>query len=211
MDELDAVAAAWKASGRVLFVGFNRRWSEPVERVRDHFSAGSGPLVITYRISAGRLPASHWYHDRREGGRLLGEVCHFVDTCAAIVGEPGVSVHAEGSGRGERLLNEDLVIGIRYADGSLASISYGSNGHPATEKERIEVLGRGRSAVIGDFSQLTLDGKRTASSSDKGHRAECQAFREAIRDGVDTATAAISSTRTTLLAAATLTNITLRD
>lgn len=86
-------------------MGFNRRWSEPVDQVRRHFTGTTGPLVVTYRVSAGLLPASHWYHDRREGGRLLGEVCHFVDTCAAIVGQPAVSVHGEGSGRGEQLLH----------------------------------------------------------------------------------------------------------
>lgn len=93
---------------------------------------------------------------------------------------------------------------IRYGDGSLATISYASDGHPGTEKERVEVLGRGRSAVISDFSELTLDGKRVASHVDKGHLAEAREFRTAIREGRDTATAAISSTRTTLLAAASM-------
>lgn len=204
LEELDDISAAWEASDRVLFVGFNRRWSQPVEKVRRHFEQGSGPLVITYRVSAGQLPASHWYHDRREGGRLLGEACHFVDTCAAIVGHPTTSVHAEGSGRGERLLHEDLGLVIAYADGSIATITYASDGHPSSEKERVEVLGRGRSAVIADFSELTIDGKHVASPADKGHLAEAQEFRAAIRDGRDTASAAISSTRTTLLAAASL-------
>src|SRR5262249_29070710 len=75
-DELGAVVEAWRAAPEsVLFVGFNRRWSGAVRAVRDHLATGAGPLVVTYRVNAGELPAAHWYHDRRQGGRLLGEVC----------------------------------------------------------------------------------------------------------------------------------------
>ena len=68
--------------------------------VREHFAGGTGPLVITYRVNAGLLPESHWYHDRRQGGRLLGEVCHFVDTCAAIVGAEAATVKTGRVGLG---------------------------------------------------------------------------------------------------------------
>ena len=81
---------AWQRNPGQLMVGFNRRWSDSVQRARAHFGGGGGPLVVTYRVNAGMLPQSHWYHDRRQGGRLLGEVCHFIDTCNAIVGvHPG--------------------------------------------------------------------------------------------------------------------------
>lgn len=182
MEELDDVEAAWRESGRVLFVGFNRRWSEPVRLVREHFAGGAGPLVITYRVSAGTLPDSHWYHDRRQGGRLLGEVCHFIDTCSAIVGSDAVDVCAMGSGRGELLLDDDLVVTLKYSDGSLANISYASGGDVSTEKERIEILGRGRSASIIDFRHVVFDGHVTKlGGQDKGHQAEIDAFRGEFR------------------------------
>ena len=204
-EELDSVEAAWRESDRVLFVGFNRRWSEAVSRVAGHFAEGSGPLIVTYRVSAGLLPASHWYHDRRQGGRLLGEVCHFVDTCAAIVGTAAVAVRAMSSGRAELLLDDDLIVALRYSEGSLASISYASGGHAGTEKERIEVLGRGRSATIVDFRELFLNGRKAPlGQADKGHHAEAVAFRRAVLGDGDPGASAIASTRTTLLAAAGL-------
>jgi predicted dehydrogenase len=183
MEELDDVEAAQHEGGGVLFVGFNRRYSEPVRLVREHFASGSGPLVITYRVNAGRLPPTHWYHDRRQGGRLLGEVCHFIDTCATLV---------------------DLIVGMRYDDGSLATISYASGGHSSTGKERIEVLGRERTAVIVDFREVIIDGRRAAiHSQDKGHLKEVEAFFRALNTGHPDGSA-ISSSRTALLAAATL-------
>lgn len=91
MEELNRVEAAWRESGCVLMVGHNRRWAPHVLAVAEQLR---GPAVVTYRVSAGPVPARHWYADRRQGGRLLGEVCHFVDTCAALVRSEVVDVRA---------------------------------------------------------------------------------------------------------------------
>ena len=204
VEELDDVEAARREGGGTLFVGFNRRWSDSIRRVNEHFTHGSGPLIVTYRVSAGALPSKHWYHDRRQGGRLLGEVCHFIDTCAAIVGHDAVEVRCLGSGLGERVLDEDLVIALRYPGGSLATISYASGGHGSTEKERIEVLGRDRSATVLDFTELLLDGRKVAlDRADKGHLAEMRAFRAAVLSGLGPQNPG-GSTRTVLRAAASL-------
>lgn len=205
-EELDRVEEAWRESGAVLFVGFNRRWSEPVRRVRDHFVGGSGPLVITYRVNAGRMPESHWYHDRRQGGRLIGEVCHFVDTCSAIVAAEPVVAHALGSGRAEPLLEENLGILLRYADGSVVAITYANGGH-ALEKERVEIVGRGRSAVIIDFREVLLDGEPVAlarNARDKGHRASARALRAMLAQGRPSVESALVSSRVVLDALASM-------
>jgi predicted dehydrogenase/threonine dehydrogenase-like Zn-dependent dehydrogenase len=171
-EELEAVEDAWRRNPGQLMVGFNRRWSDSVHRVQEHFGAAGGPLVLTYRVNAGPLPKSHWYHDRRQGGRLLGEVCHFVDTCNAIVGADVARVEAMGSGDGAATTDEDVVVTLQYTDGSLATISYARNGHPSTPKERLEVLGRGHSAVIDDYRALELDGRTVKDlMQGKGHGA----------------------------------------
>ncbi len=182
-EELALVVATWQVTPGVLMVGFNRRWSPAVERARAHLAGGTGPFVITYRVNAGSLPADHWYHDRRQGGRVLGEVCHFVDTCCAIVDAPVVSVHAVGTGREEAVLEEDVVVTLRFDDGSMAAITYGAGGHPGMPKERVEVVGRGRGVVIDDFTVVELDGRSTRLGADKGHVAELRAFARAVRAG----------------------------
>ena len=206
VEELDDVEAAQELGGGVLFLGFNRRFSEPIRLVAEHFAGGAGPLVITYRVSAGPMPADHWYSDRHQGGRLLGEVSHFLDTCAAIAGAPAVEVRSMGTVAGETLLAQDVVLCARYPAGSLATISYASSGHPTTEKERIEVLGRGRSATVLDFRSVHLDGKAVDGRFDKGHPAEVAAFLRAVRtgDAIPPTTWAFASSRTALAAAADL-------
>lgn len=207
--ELDEVETAWGNGGGALFVGFNRRWSEPLDIVRKHFIGGTGPLVLTYRINAGTVSSKHWYKDRRQGGRLLGEVCHFVDSCAAIVGTAAVDVSAMGSGRGtDLLLADEFVVSLRYPNGSLASISYASDAHSSTPKERIEILGCGRSAVLDDFRSVSLDGRPVqVKVQGKGHEAAIRAFRRLLI-GLDKGSFdGISTTRTTLAAAAALTKM----
>jgi predicted dehydrogenase/threonine dehydrogenase-like Zn-dependent dehydrogenase len=205
-DELDTVEAAWRSAGTSLLVGFNRRHAPLVARALDHLGPGPGPLTMTYRVNAGPVPAGHWYADRRQGGRLLGEVCHFVDLCCALAGSPPSWVQARGSGADELLLASDLVVTVGFADGSLAAITYASGGHPATPKERLEILGRGRTVVIDDFRSLTLDDRTTRSAQDKGHRALIARFRRAIASGGDPAAteAALVSTAATLAAARSL-------
>ncbi len=206
VEELDDVEAAQRERGAILFVGFNRRYSEPIRLLKEHFAGGTGPMVITYRVNAGTLPPAHWYHDRRQGGRLLGEVCHFVDTCAAIVGSAATSAHCFASGKAsELLLDEDLAISLRYEGGSLATITYASGGRHSISKERIEVLGRDRSATVDDFATVMLDGQKTGGNrqSDKGHEAEVRAFRIAVASGA-ALTTGIRSMRTTLAAATSL-------
>lgn len=205
-EELDRVISEWSGSGSILFAGFNRRWSEAVRIVRERLGSRPHPLVINYRVNAGVVPDDHWYGDRRQGGRLIGEVCHFVDTCAALVGTDASVVQAVGSGTGERQLVEDLGILLGYPDGSVATITYSSGGSPAVEKERIGVSGGGHSATIVDFKKLRVDGDSVKGARlDKGHQNEIQAFSHAIRNGDREITLSlIGSMRTTLEAVANL-------
>jgi hypothetical protein len=179
--ELDDVEEAWRASGCHLWVDFNRRYAPAVLEARKHLKAAASPVVITYRVNAGPIGATHWYADRRQGGRLLGEVCHFVDTCAALAGAPPIEVVVVAGPIGEAQGGNDLALASRFGDGSLATITYASGGHGSTAKERIEVLGGGHTYVIDDFRSLTVDGAGVWSGSqDKGHKALVSAFARAL-------------------------------
>jgi len=121
--ELDDVEEAWRSSGCQLWVDFNRRYSPAVTEARRHLSRAGSPVVITYRVNAGPIAPAHWYADRRQGGRLLGEVCHFVDTCAALAGAPPAEVLAVAGPAGEAQGGSDLALALRFDDGSLATIT----------------------------------------------------------------------------------------
>jgi predicted dehydrogenase/threonine dehydrogenase-like Zn-dependent dehydrogenase len=199
MDELDEVSRAWRGSGRQLAVGFNRRWSPAVQAARRVLAEVSAPKLLVYRIGAGPVPDGHWYHDRRQGGRVLGEVCHFVDTAQALVGS--VIEEAAGlAGGGEP--GADVVVSLRFADGSLATIAYGSV-QPTAGKEWIEVTAGSARIVVDDFRRAESDGKTIwKGRQDKGHRGCATAFRRAVTGGEAMPTEAMLATMAATIAAA---------
>ena len=125
-------------------------------------------------------------HDKEiGGGRIIGEVCHFIDLCMFLSGAAIASVSAQSMDDALHL-NDTLVINLRFANGSIASISYFSNGNKNLEKETIEVFSNGVVATITDFQSLKIFGKTKTeqkASIDKGHAAEVAAFTNAIREG----------------------------
>jgi predicted dehydrogenase/threonine dehydrogenase-like Zn-dependent dehydrogenase len=195
-EELDAVEMAWRDSGRQLTLGFNRRWAPAVQAAQRVLAEVDAPKLIVYRIAAGKVPDGHWYLDRRQGGRLLGEVCHFVDLAQALVGAEIEDAVGVLGGQG------DVAVALRFADSSVASIAYGT-AQPVAGKERIEVLAGPHRITIDDF-QLVLANDRTLwkGRQDKGHPAHAAAFREAVQGGRDMPTEAMLGTmRATIQAA----------
>jgi predicted dehydrogenase/threonine dehydrogenase-like Zn-dependent dehydrogenase len=208
LDELDAVEKAWRESGRQLAIGFNRRWSPAVRAAQRALAGAASPKLVVYRVAAGRVPDGHWYRDRRMGGRLLGEVCHFVDTAQALVGAPIEEAAGLPGGGGPGVRHgEDAVVALRFADGSLAAIVYGS-AEPTAGKEWIEVQSGPHRVVIHDFRSVQADGKtiwkgqRDKGHRDKGHRAAVAAFRAAVAGTAELpAEAMLATMRATVRAA----------
>jgi predicted dehydrogenase/threonine dehydrogenase-like Zn-dependent dehydrogenase len=199
-DELDEVDKAWRDSGRQLTLGFNRRWAPALQAAQRALVEVQAPKLLVYRVAAGRIPDGHWYLDRRQGGRALGEVCHFVDTAQALVGaeiEDAVGVLGGDTSQA----NDGIVVALRFADGSVASIAYGSS-PPVSGKERIEVLAGSHQVVIDDFRLVQVDGRvHWKGRQDKGHSAHAAAFRKALQSGPGMPTAAmLGSMRATIQA-----------
>jgi predicted dehydrogenase len=183
-DELDAVEKAWRESGAQLAIGFNRRWSPAVLTAQRELAGITAAKLIVYRIAAGPVPDGHWYHDRRQGGRLLGEVCHFIDTAQALVGEPIEEVASLPGGGPSRQHGDDALVSLRFTDGSLAVVAYGSAA-PVVGKEWIEAQAGSRRVVIDDFRSVQADSKTVwKGRQDKGHHAEATAFRQAVAGGL---------------------------
>ncbi|HSM34908.1 MAG TPA: bi-domain-containing oxidoreductase [Longimicrobiales bacterium] len=182
--------AARAASDRLLFVGYNRRYAPLAAELERFFSRApeGGSLVMQIRVNAGAVPPTHWVHDLDVGGgRIIGEVCHFVDLMAFLCGSDPVEAFAYAAGGRADAAADDLVASLRYRDGSVGTVAYSAAGDRRMPKERIEVIGRGRSAVLDDFRRLECyaDGARKVTRSrwrqDKGHSGEWRAFLDMLR------------------------------
>jgi predicted dehydrogenase/threonine dehydrogenase-like Zn-dependent dehydrogenase len=178
----EVVGAVAQMEGRVM-VGFNRRFSALSGELKKFFY-GIWPLAITYRINAGALPRESWIQGEEGGGRILGEVCHFVDYLQFLSDAEPVETFAYKSSEGM----DTLSLIIKLSDGSIGNINYFANGDRAFPKERIEVYGGNRIAVLDDFRSLEMwkRGKRKTvkrMAQDKGFDLEIASFLKAVRTG----------------------------
>ena len=192
-DELESViiardlslqnSAANGTPAPALMVGFNRRFAPFMRELKSQLSEVHEPLLLHYRVNAGFIPAGHWTQDPSQGGgRLLGEGCHFIDVLMHLAGAPPRRISCSAVPDHGRYSQDNFVVTLEFANGSLGTLTYASNGNKSFGKEMLEVFGGGLAAKLDDYRTLQIDApaKRVTRSSrlrvDKGHRAEWQAF-----------------------------------
>jgi predicted dehydrogenase/threonine dehydrogenase-like Zn-dependent dehydrogenase len=184
-EELERIEAAVSAGGgSPLMVGFNRRYAPLTRELTAFLESEPGPANVFVRVNAGTLPPDHWLNDPVEGGgRLVGEGCHFLDLLLHLVGKPAAAVTAQARRSSDEAVAhvQDFVVVVRFEDGSLGTLLYGTRGSRSRGKELVEAHRGGRSAVLDDFGALALYGdgrtrKRSVRRRDKGHAAELKRF-----------------------------------
>jgi polar amino acid transport system substrate-binding protein len=187
--ELEAIRnAVHSTNGRVM-VGFNRRFSKPFKDIKQFFGECTSPLSIMYRINAGAIPLSSWIQDPKQGGRIIGEACHFIDTMVYLTGAKPVEVFAKALSHDSRHIahHDSAHIMIRFSNGSIGTILYLANGDASIDKEYCEVFAEGKSAIMKNFTSVTFaSGKKNKSVSydgKKGHAEEVKAFVKAVQSG----------------------------
>jgi predicted dehydrogenase len=185
-DEVNACGAA----APLLMVGFNRRFAPHVQRMKSLLSAVREPRTLVMTVNAGALPSDHWTQDSEiGGGRIIGEVCHFIDLQRFLVGAPIVSAQASAQGDpGQGAGAEQVTITLRFSDGSMGTVHYLANGHKSFPKERVEVFCAGRILQLDNYRSLRGYGwpgfgKMSLWRQNKGQEACAAAFVEAIRSG----------------------------
>ena len=195
-EELAEVETAYAESASrgeapILLVGFNRRFSPHIQRMREILEGTPGAKSLSLLMNAGAVPPDHWTQDPKiGGGRILGEACHHIDLARFLVGSRIVGASA-GAMRGCNGLPRTLdttQISLEFEDGSIAVIQYYANGHRSFPKERVEVFASGRILQMENFRVLRgfgcpgFRGFRTWRQ-DKGQIACVQAFLKAVASG----------------------------
>jgi predicted dehydrogenase/threonine dehydrogenase-like Zn-dependent dehydrogenase len=192
-EELKLVEEAQRRTGLNVMVGFNRRYAPLALKLKEFFANRAQPMSIIYRANVGYRPPGHWLHDPVQGGGvIIGEACHFIDFCHWLVGAPPVEVSTYKLGGTEHgLIPEDNVhIVLNFADGSLATVAYLSNGSKAYSRERVEAHGESGSGMLEDFCLLKLvrglgatKRERAILKQDKGYAGGVTQFLASVLGG----------------------------
>jgi predicted dehydrogenase len=188
-----------------LMVGFNRRFS-PIIRENAAAFAGKGPLMMLYRVQAGALPPDAWQNSPAEGGRFIGEAGHFFDVFQFLTGSRAISVSATRiSVARERADDHDNISAtVTYANGSVGTLIYSTQGNSLLDKEYLEVHGSGQSTIMTNFRILEIyaangRGERKKYSGEKGQKEQMRLFADMIASGDAAPTSYASLAETTRL------------
>lgn len=187
-EELAEIVLAYSESQNQpqLMVGFNRRFSPLAQAIKAQI--GNGSAAMHYRVNAGFIPRDSWIQDPEVGGgRVIGEVCHFIDFLTYICGSLPCSVHSAAM-RSATGANDTLTITLEFANGSIGTVSYFANGDKSLAKEKVEIFANGSVYLLDDFRSLTVHAKgkkreKKLLVQDKGQKVEVEAFIKAITAG----------------------------
>jgi predicted dehydrogenase/threonine dehydrogenase-like Zn-dependent dehydrogenase len=173
---------------RRLQVGFNRRFAPLGRQARELFQGLAEPIMINYRVNAGFILKDHWIQTEEGGGRILGEVCHFIDFLQFVTGAHPSRVFAECvSNPNAKARNQDnVIVTVSFLNGSIGVITYLACGDRLLAKERIEIFGGGKTFVINDFRSADVyqNGRlKKIKASGKGHKEEVDCFVRSVREG----------------------------
>lgn len=191
IEELDQVIETKKKHTQPLMVGFNRRFAPVSEIIKKEFQNTGEPMVINIRINAGFIPKDNWLQQKDTGaGRIIGEMCHFIDLMQYFTGSEPVKVYAECiSSNNDKITPADnIAIVIKFKDGSVGNLTYLANGDKGMPKELIEVFSGSKIGIINDFRDglIYRNGKTIKlKSSGKGHKEEVVVFINALKSGND--------------------------
>ena len=190
--ELMEIESAYAATGGAdlhLMVGFNRRFSPHVVKMKELLSSRNEPLSMSMTVNAGAIPPDHWTQDPLiGGGRIIGEGCHFIDLLMYLAGAPISHVSSMMVGEGPAIQEDKMSIILKFTDGSIGTVNYFANGSKSYPKETLEVFSDGRVLKLDNFRETVGHGfkgfrKFKTRSQDKGHAGEITKFIERVRAG----------------------------
>ncbi|MDR0692112.1 MAG: bi-domain-containing oxidoreductase [Prevotellaceae bacterium] len=186
IDELEQIKSLCEEKNKSVMIGFNRRFSPHAMLIKK--KTGTGKMSMIYRINAGSIPSDSWIQDMKTGGgRIIGEVCHFIDMMTYMCGSKPVKVMASALNDSQGL-NDTVNIILEFKNGSTGVIAYYANGSKGLKKEYFEVYASGTTAVINDFKEgyIYSNKKKQSlklSSQDKGQKTMLAEFMKGLRNG----------------------------
>lgn len=177
-------------NGPLLMVGFNRRFSPAMQTIRSILANRSTPIIANYRMNAGYIPLDHWVHGPEGGGRNIGEACHIYDLFNSLIGTPhveAVNAYSITPRSKQWARNDNFVATLKYADGSVCTLTYTALGDKSYPKERMEVFADGKVLTMDDYKSVTVHGGKykgwSAAAMQKGQLEELEALSATLLKG----------------------------
>ena len=187
-EELKTISDNFNRSNSIMMVGYNRRYSSSIQYLKNQMKP-SVPYSIYYQVNAGFIPMDKWYQSPDQGGRIIGEVCHFVDTLQYLLDADPVEVFANSTPVGGMPEQDNTFITIKFNNGSSCVLAYLGDGDKNYSKEKILVTGFRTNIEFNNFKSVSVfkDGKssnRKFLTIDKGQKNEMSVLIDSVKKGI---------------------------
>jgi predicted dehydrogenase/threonine dehydrogenase-like Zn-dependent dehydrogenase len=181
-EELYKIIDAQVKYDKTVTVGFNRRFSPHIQKIKELVPVSS-PKNMIATMNAGFIPENVWIHDLEiGGGRIVGEACHYIDLLSFISGSKVKSVSMNSMGLNASENTDNASILLKFENGDNGVINYFSNGNKAYSKERLEIYFDEKTLIMDNFRETVGYGfkgfSKLSTKQDKGHKIQ---FEKLIR------------------------------
>ncbi|WP_287420932.1 bi-domain-containing oxidoreductase [Candidatus Brachybacter algidus] len=186
LEEIETIKSAVEKSGKIVTVGFNRRFS-PFSIAAKELLHNNTPIQIIATMNAGFIPDNSWVHDMESGGgRIIGEACHYIDLISFFAGSQVEKVIMNAMGKNTTSNTDNASILLKYKNGSSGVINYFSNGSKSYPKEKIEIYSQQKNILIDNFRSAEFFGyskSKMKKTQDKGHKEQFTKWNELLKNG----------------------------
>ena len=192
--DIDKIEKTLKDSGKSLMIGFNRRFSPHIKKMKSLLDTSNGPKVFIMTMNAGFISKDNWVQDKTiGGGRIIGEACHYFDLMRFLANSKIKSFNAKkviDINNPSELTDDISTITLEFEDGSIGSVHYLANGNKSFPKERIEVFCEGKVLQLDNFRKLYGYGwknfkKFKTWNQDKGQSTMIKEYIKFLNEGSD--------------------------
>tara|TARA_B100000609_G_C17221683_1_gene440585 strand:- start:177 stop:1220 length:1044 start_codon:yes stop_codon:yes gene_type:complete len=187
-DQLIALCRAMQNSKGNVSLGFNRPLSPLGRMVREQLDAQDGPSMLNWFVAGHEIPGDHWYFSEKEGGRILGNLCHWTDFTFSLIPEEHRYPIKITPTRWDKS-DCDIIVNYTFGDGSLATITFSAKGHTFEGvRERFSAHKGNVLLFLDDFQHLTIEEvaqktKKQLQFRDHGHKASIEKSYQLLHGG----------------------------
>lgn len=187
IEDLKSISEVYAKYKGFIMVGYNRRFSPAVRYLKKQLKHNI-PYSIYYQVNAGYIPMDKWYQDPSQGGRIIGECGHFIDTLQYLLDADPVEVYTNASEVQGMPEQDNSFITIKFSNGSTGTIAYLADGDKDYPKEKMFITGYNTNIEFDNFKSVTIyaNGKKSKKkfiTLDKGQKKEMGVLVDSVTTG----------------------------
>ena len=185
-DQLRRLCRAMEQGQGRVTLGFNRPSSRIGALIQKHLDGQSGPAMFNWFLAGHEIPPDHWYFKEEEGGRVLGNLCHWTDFVLRMVAPEERYPLTINPTRWDKS-DCDIAVTYVFGGGHIAAITFSAKGHTFEGVRETFSAHRGNVLItMNDFKHLTVEDvekkhRYTSFFRDHGHQGAVRRSYQMVR------------------------------